>query len=32
MSIGSLSHSDLLKEPSQHGAEEQEEDIHAFAE
>lgn len=32
MSISSLTHSNLLKEPSQHGAEEQEENIHAFAE
>lgn len=32
MSTGPLTHSNLLKEPSQHGAEEQEENIHAFAE
>lgn len=32
MSIGSLTHSDILEEPSQHGAKEQEENIYAFAE
>lgn len=32
LSVGSLTHSHLLKEPSQHGAEEQEENIHAFVE
>lgn len=32
LSFGSLTHSDLIKEPSQHGAEEQEENIHASAE
>lgn len=32
LSFGSLAHSDLIKEPSQHGAEKQEENIYASAE